>query len=397
MAVFNSAEKANSRFTHERDCADYLLAVRHHLHRFPELSNQEFATTAYLREQLADHAIHVMDLPLATGLVAEVRGEQPGPLVILRSDIDALPIEEQSDEAFRSQNPGVMHACGHDFHASAALGAAILLQQQRSRLAGCVRILFQPAEEIGQGAPAILASGALNDASVIFGLHNDPGLPVGVVGCKAGALTAGVDRFAIRIKGTGTHAARPHEGNDPIVIAGQLITALQTLIARNLPSDQNAVVSVTQVHSGTTWNVIPEEAWLEGTIRTFSDESRTLLERRLRQLLHGLGVSFNADIALEWLPGPPSVCNDERWAAFALEQATLCGLEARVVEASPIGEDFAFYQQRVPGAFVMVGSGGPWPLHHPQFRVDDAALFPAARYLAALALAAGHQLAASVG
>lgn len=373
--------------------ADYLQEIRHSLHRFPELSNQEFATTACLREQLSGHGIDVLDLPLATGLVAEVRGKLPGPLVVLRSDIDALPIEEQSDEPFRSQNPGVMHACGHDFHASAALGAAIILQQQREQLAGSVRILFQPAEETGQGAPAVLASGALNDASVIFGLHNDPGLPVGVAGTKAGALTAGVDRFAIRIKGIGTHAARPHEGNDPIVLAGQLITALQTLVARNLPSDQNAVVSITQIHSGTTWNVIPEEAWLEGTVRTFNADSRTLLEQRLRQLLDGLAISFNATVTLDWQPGPPSVWNDERWAAFALEQASGCRLEARTVEASPIGEDFAFYQQRIPGAFVMVGSGGPWPLHHPQFRVDDKALFPAARYLARLALAAGQKLA----
>lgn len=219
---------------------NYLQQVRHHLHQFPELSDQEVATTAYLREQLAEHDITVLDLPLATGLVAEIRGDRPGPLVVVRGDIDALPIEEQTELAFRSQMPGVMHACGHDFHASAVLGAAILLQQQRFPLAGSVRILFQPAEETGQGAPAVLASGALDEASVIFGLHNDPGLPVGVVGCKAGALTAGVDRFAIRITGTGSHAARPHEGNDPIVIAGQLITALQTLIARNLPSGQNA-------------------------------------------------------------------------------------------------------------------------------------------------------------
>ena len=223
------------------------------------------------------------------------------------------------------------------------------------------------------------------------------GLPVGVVGCKAGALTAGVDRFAIRITGTGSHAARPHEGNDPIVIAGQLITALQTLIARNLPSEQNAVVSVTQIHSGTTWNVIPAEAWLEGTVRTFNAESRALLERRLRQLLSGLAVSFNAELSLDWQPGPPSVSNDARWAAFALEQASASGLEARTVAASPIGEDFAFYQQRIPGAFVMVGSGGPWPLHHPEFRVDDNALFPAARYLARLAFTAGKTLAAEAG
>ncbi|BAN96143.1 hypothetical protein E05_13770 [Plautia stali symbiont] len=173
-------------------------------------------------------------MPLKTGLVAEV-GPAQGPLIVLRSDIDALPIEEQSDVAFRSERPGVMHACGHDFHASAALGAAILLKQQEATLPGRVRILFQAAEETGQGAPDVIATGALQHAVAIFGIHNDPSLPPGVVGSKAGALTAAVDRFDIRITGTGSHAAKPHQGNDPIVIAAQIVSAAQTLISRNAP------------------------------------------------------------------------------------------------------------------------------------------------------------------
>lgn len=184
--------------------------------------------------------------------MAEIGGINPGELVVLRSDIDALPIEENSGVDYASQNPGVMHACGHDFHASAALGAAILLKAQEALLSGTVRILFQAAEETGHGAPALIDTGALDNAAVIFGIHNDPSLPVGVIGSKDGALTAGVDRFAIAISGTGSHAARPHEGNDPIIIAGQVISALQTLIARNVPSADNAVVSITQIHSGST-------------------------------------------------------------------------------------------------------------------------------------------------
>ncbi|WAH61565.1 amidohydrolase (plasmid) [Pseudomonas silvicola] len=228
-----------------------LIAFRHELHRFPELSNEEFETTARIRQQLDQHQIRVLDLPLKTGLVAEV-GPENGPLIVLRSDIDALPIEEQSDVTFRSERPGVMHACGHDFHSSAALGAAILLKQQEASLAGRVRILFQAAEETGQGAPDVIATGALQDAITIFGIHNDPSLPPGVIGSKAGPLTAAVDRFDIKIIGTGSHAAKPHQGNDPIVIAAQIVSAAQTLISRNAPSGDNAVVSITQIHSGST-------------------------------------------------------------------------------------------------------------------------------------------------
>lgn len=372
--------------------AKFIEDFRHNMHRHPELSNQEFETTARIKAVLESHQIRVLNLPLKTGLVAEIGGQKAGKRVVLRSDIDALPIEEKSGVEYTSENPGVMHACGHDFHTSAALGAAILLKEREETLAGTVRILFQAAEETGHGAPALIETGALDDAAVIFGIHNDPTLPVGIIGSKDGALTAGVDRFAITISGTGSHAARPHEGNDPIIIAGQIIGALQTLIARNVPSDHNAVVSVTQVHSGSTWNVIPDSAWLEGTVRSFNQNTRELIERRLRQVLKGIAGAFDTQIELDWQPGPPSVVNTAEWVDFALAQAAGSGFEARRVEASPIGEDFAFYQQKLPGAFLMIGSGGPFALHHPEFRVDDRALFPTAHYLAQLAVNALEHL-----
>lgn len=372
--------------------AKFIEDFRHNMHRHPELSNQEFETTARIKAVLESHQIRVLNLPLKTGLVAEIGGQKAGKRVVLRSDIDALPIEEKSGVEYTSENPGVMHACGHDFHTSAALGAAILLKEREETLAGTVRILFQAAEETGHGAPALIETGALDDAAVIFGIHNDPTLPVGIIGSKDGALTAGVDRFAITISGTGSHAARPHEGNDPIIIAGQIIGALQTLIARNVPSDHNAVVSVTQVHSGSTWNVIPDSAWLEGTVRSFNQDTRELIERRLRQVLKGIASAFDTQIELDWQPGPPSVVNTAEWVDFALAQAAGSGFEARRVEASPIGEDFAFYQQKLPGAFLMIGSGGPFALHHPEFRVDDRALFPTAHYLAQLAVNALEHL-----
>lgn len=372
--------------------AKFIEDFRHNMHRHPELSNQEFGTTARIKAVLENHQIRVLNLPLKTGLVAEIGGQKAGKLVVLRSDIDALPIEEKSGVEYTSENPGVMHACGHDFHTSAALGAAILLKEREETLAGTVRILFQAAEETGHGAPALIETGALDDAAVIFGIHNDPTLPVGIIGSKDGALTAGVDRFAITISGTGSHAARPHEGNDPIIIAGQIIGALQTLIARNVPSDHNAVVSVTQVHSGSTWNVIPDSAWLEGTVRSFDQDTRELIERRFRQVLKGIAGAFDTQIELDWQPGPPSVVNTAEWVDFALAQAAGSGFDARRVEASPIGEDFAFYQQKLPGAFLMIGSGGPFALHHPEFCVDDRALFPTAHYLAQLAVNALEHL-----
>ncbi|ATO35152.1 putative hydrolase YxeP [Dickeya dianthicola] len=365
--------------------AQFIQAFRHDLHQHPELSNQEFETTRKIRAVLEKEGIRILDLPLKTGLVAEVGGLQDGPLVVVRSDIDALPIEEESGVAFSSKNAGVMHACGHDFHSSAALGAAILLKRIEPELKGTVRILFQAAEETGLGAPEVIAVGALDGATAIFGIHNDPTLPVGVIGGKDGALTAGVDRFEIKIAAKGCHAAKPHEGNDPIIILGQLISAVQTIISRTVASDNNAVVSITQVHSGSTWNVIPDTAYVEGTVRTFSQAVRDLIEQRFRQIVAGIASTFGAEIEFIWHAGPPSVVNTPRWVDFALQVADDEGFEARRVEASPIGEDFAFYQQKLPGTFMMVGSGGPYALHHPKFRVDDSALFPTAHYLYQLA------------
>lgn len=372
--------------------AQFIQAFRHDLHQHPELSNQEFETTRKIRAVLEKEGIRILGLPLKTGLVAEVGGLQDGPLVVVRSDIDALPIEEESGVEFSSKNAGVMHACGHDFHSSAALGAAILLKRIEPELKGTVRILFQAAEETGLGAPEVIAVGALDGATAIFGIHNDPTLPVGVIGGKDGALTAGVDRFEIKIAAKGCHAAKPHEGNDPIIILGQLISSVQTIISRTVPSDNNAVVSITQVHSGSTWNVIPDTAYVEGTVRTFSQAVRDLIEQRFRQIVAGIASTFGAEIEFIWHAGPPSVVNTPRWVDFALQVADDEGFEARRVEASPIGEDFAFYQQKLPGTFMMVGSGGPYALHHPKFRVDDSALFPTAHYLYQLAKQSLEQL-----
>lgn len=366
--------------------SDYLSAFRRERHQYPELSNEEVETTKALRAELEKHGIDILDLPLKTGLVAEIKGGQAGKTIVLRSDIDALPILEEAEVDYISKNSGCMHACGHDFHMSAALGAAILLKRRQAELKGTVRILFQAAEETGLGAIDVVNTGVLKDVDVIFGIHNDPTLPVGVLGTKPNALTAGVDRFEIKINAKGAHAARPHDGNDPIIILSHLINMVQSIISRNSPSHENAVVSITQVHSGSTWNVIPDNAYLEGTVRTFSQAVRELIEQRFRTIIDGVKTAFAADIEFLWHAGPPSVMNAPEWIDFTLDIARQNGFEAKLVDASPIGEDFAFYQREIPGVFVMIGSGGPYALHHPKFRVDDKALFPTANYLAELAL-----------
>ncbi len=360
-----------------------LRQLRHELHAHPELSHQEYQTTARLKNKLAQSGIRLLDYPLKTGLVAQIDGQHPGPVVILRADIDALPVQEESDVAFVSQTQGVMHACGHDFHASALFGAALLLKEKADELHGSVRLLFQPAEETGLGAPDIIKAGVLDDVSAIFGLHNDPNLPVGTLATKNGILTASVDRFEILINAKGSHAARPHEGNDPVIIIGQIINAVQSIISRNVPSENNAIVSITHVKCGNTWNVIADSAYLEGTVRTLNNEVRTLIEARLRQIITGIAITFDADIELKWHPGPPSVTNTAAWTDLALTVATKLGYQTKIIEKPWLGgEDFAFYQEKIPGAFVLVGSGGPYALHHPKFQINDDALLPAAKYLA---------------
>lgn len=370
----------------------YLVKFRRDLHMEPELSNEEYETTKKIRDALKSHGITILNLPLETGLVAEIKGAKPGPVIALRCDIDALPILEQSDVSFPSQHDGVMHACGHDFHTSVILGTALLLKKEEENLTGTIRLIFQSAEETGHGARNILETHVLDDVNVIFGLHNDPTLKVGELGSKHGALTAGVDRFEIHVTGTGAHAAKPEEGNDPIIITGHIISILQTIISRNVPPRETAVISVTQIHSGSTWNVIPETAFLEGTVRTFSKNQRAFIKRRMEQVLHGIGETFNAKVELTWHPGPPSVDNTPEWADFALKVGDEAGYSTQVVGPTAIGEDFAYYQEKLPGAFVMIGSGGPYDLHHPKFIVDEAAILPASRYFYLLALKALEKL-----
>lgn len=368
----------------EQALANQLIEVRRNLHLEPELSYEEFRTTEKLRKWLTDANIRILDLPLKTGLIAEIGGGE-GPVVAIRCDIDALPIEEQTGLPFASKVPGKMHACGHDFHTATILGAAYLLKNREAELPGTVRVLFQPAEESGHGAESVLESGGLDGVAAIFGLHNSPDLPTGSFGTRTGALTAGVDRFEITVQGIGAHAATPENGVDAIVTAAQIITSLQTIVSRQTSAGEPVVLSVTRINGGFTWNVLPEIVELEGTVRTHNEEVRRIIPDKMTRIIEGIAAAAGAEAKLHWYPGPPATINDGYWADFTKEIAQQAGYEVYDIPPQMGGEDFSLYLQKIPGAFVNIGTGPAYALHHPRFDVDEKALLPAAQYFALLA------------
>lgn len=361
-----------------------LVVYRRNLHENPELSMQEVETTKKIKQWLTNYQIDILDFPIEVGVIAEVKGEQPGPTIAIRADIDALPIEEQSDVEFVSINPGIMHACGHDFHTSSILGTAILLQQNRHLLKGTVRIIFQPSEETAQGAEYMANAGVLQGVSAIFGMHNKPDLPVGTIGVKPGPLMASVDRFELDIIGVGGHAGIPESTVDPIIISSQIVSAFQSIVSRNISPSHNSVLSVTKLTSGNTWNVIPEKAELEGTVRTFQQESRELIPVRMKALAEGIAESYGAKADFRWYPYLPTVNNDDRFTEVLQQVGVESGFTVIEAEAVPAGEDFAFYQERIPGYFVWVGVEGSYGWHHPKYRLNEGALPVAATYFANL-------------
>ncbi|MEK4579632.1 amidohydrolase [Bacillus sp. FSL R12-0074] len=369
-----------------------LISIRRHLHENPELSYEEFETTKAIKNWLDEANITIIDSNLETGVIAEISGNKNGPVVALRADIDALPIQEETDLPYTSKIQGKMHACGHDFHTAAIIGAAYLLKEKESSLNGTVRLIFQPAEESSNGACKVIEAGHLRGVQAIFGMHNKPDLPVGTIGIKDGPLMAGVDRFEIEIHGVGTHAAVPDAGVDPIVASSQIVMALQTIVSRNISSSHNAVVSVTNIHSGNTWNVIPEKAILEGTVRTFQAETREKIPALMKRIIKGVSDALGVKTEFRFYPGTPAVQNDKVLTDFSIHIAEKMNLNVISPTPSMAGEDFSFYQQEIPGSFVFMGTSGTHEWHHPTFTVDEKALPISAEYFALLAEEAIHQL-----
>jgi amidohydrolase len=312
-----------------------------------------------------------------------------GKVIGLRADMDALPIEERSNLPYRSAVPGLMHACGHDGHTAMLLGAAKYLAETRD-FDGTAIVIFQPAEEGGAGGKAMVDDGMMDRFGIqqVFGMHNMPGLPIGQFALRPGPLLAAADRFDITIEGRGGHAAQPHETIDPIIVASQLVTALQTIASRNADPLASVVVSVTCLHAGSAHNIIPQTAELMGTVRTLTPELRDLAEARIRAIVDGLARAFGATATIAYERGYPVTCNHPAETSFAAAVAgKVAGDAAKVdTDIAPImgGEDFSFMLEARPGAFILVGNGDTAGLHHPAYDFNDDAIPVGVGYWAAL-------------
>ena len=357
--------------------ADDLVALRRDLHQNPELAWAEHRTGARVAAFLEGAALELRTVA-ATGVLATARGTE-GRTVLLRVDMDGLPIQEQGDAPYASRVPGVMHACGHDGHTAMGAAAARVLAGRRP--GGTVRVLFQPAEEGESGAQRVIADGALEGVDVALGIHLWNELPVGTIGVKAGPLMAAVDRLRVVVRGRGGHGGHPHRSADPVTAAAHVVVALQTIVAREVSPLQSAVVTLGAIHGGQAFNVIPDEVTLTGTVRTFDPELRRSMPERIRRIAAGVAEALQCEAEVEVRPGNPAVVNDAAVAALARRAAARVVGDERVVEPEPTmgGEDMAVYFERVPGCFVFVGSANPargldQPHHSPRFDFDEAAL-----------------------
>lgn len=373
--------------------ADKWIEFRRDLHRYPELSFEEAETAAKVRRELDRLGIPYRSGVGGHGIVAELNGAESGPTIALRADMDALPIQEESGAPFASERPGVMHACGHDAHTAILLGAAELLAARRPAR-GSIRLLFQSAEEINAGAKAMIAEGALDGVDEIYGLHNLPTLPAGLVATRRGALMGSVDRLELTLTGRGGHGAIPNETIDPIVCASALVMGLQTAVSRELSPFEPAVVTIGSLQAGHANNVIPHRAELTGTVRAFDPAVQAKLPGIIKRLVEGIAYGYRCQADLRYMEQVPVLVNHDTQAAF-VEAATdaLIGRERRV-EAAPTmaGEDFSVYLKHVPGCFFWLGSGprqgaeNAYGLHHPQYTLNEECIPLGAALLASLAL-----------
>jgi len=367
-----------------------LAEWRRAFHRRPETSGREFETQAVLKAFFDRLGIPHRTFA-RTGLRADLEGLPGGPTVALRADMDALPMEEEGDKPYRSENPGACHACGHDGHMAGLMGAAEILAARKKTFRGRVAFFCQPAEELPPGgAAAMVAEGALDGVDAIFGIHLWQTLPTGKIGLVKGPAMAQADGFTIAVKGRGGHGSMPHATADPILAAGQLIVALQSVVSRNVDPMKPAVLSFGSVHGGTVFNVIPNEVRMTGTVRTFEPAVQTLMKKRLAEITEATGRAADVETVLGYENGYPPVVNPPGGYEFVRRTVeSLWGGEA-LAPFAPVmgGEDFSCFLEKIPGAFIFlgIGDGMPYPHHHPRFDLDERALPLASALLSALAL-----------
>ncbi len=360
------------------------IAIRRDLHQHPEAAYEEVRTSGVVAERLRELGLNPQTGLAQYGVMALIEGGAgDGPTILLRADLDALPVDEENDVPYRSQVPGRMHACGHDGHTAILLGVAAVLQQRRAALRGRVKLVFQPAEESRGGAKPMIEAGVLENPRVdqAYGLHLWAPYETGTVGVGTGPIMASSDVINIRIAGAGGHAAMPAECVDPVVVAAHLVTAIQSIVSRNVPPLEGAVVSVTQLHAGDAFNVIPDEAQLCGTVRTFNPTVRDRIMERLGSLVTSVAAAFGATGELRVRRGYPVVVNDAAAADLVRGVAAEVVGPDRVLPHGPVlgAEDFAYFLERVPGCFFMVGirneaKGTGQPHHNPRFDLDEDAL-----------------------
>lgn len=375
------------------------IAVRHDLHRIPELSYEEVKTARRIREELRRLGIEcVAGVPGAETATIAWIGDASRPCVALRADIDALPIAEATGLPYASTHEGRMHACGHDGHAAGLLGAAAVLRQIADRLPVCVKLIFQPAEEGGAGGQRLVQAGVLDGrvgpaARAIFGLHGWPGMPVGMVSTRPGPLLAATDTFCVDFVGRGCHGAAPHLGRDPIVAACEAVVNLQQVVSRDLDPTESALITVGVLRAGTATNIIPDRARIEGTARTLSPETRRLVRACVERRCRGIAEAGGCAAEIEWRDGYPVTCNDPAMADLVARAARdALGAERYLPAARPYmgGEDFSYYLEQTPGCFFLVGvnpdpSGVYPPLHSDRYDFTDAALETGMRMFCELA------------
>lgn len=364
------------------DLQPEIMAWRHDIHQHPELMYDVDRTAAFVADRLREFGCDEVVTGLGrTGVVGVIRGRKPaaGELKVigLRADMDALPIEEATDLPYASKVPGKMHACGHDGHTAMLLGAARYLAETRN-FAGDVVVIFQPAEEGGAGAAAMIKDGLMDRFGIeqVYGMHNGPGIPVGAFAISPGAIMASTDSVDIRIEGVGGHAARPHMCIDSVLVGAQLITALQSIVSRTVDPLEAAVVSICEFHAGNARNVIPQIAELKGTVRTLKADVRDLVEKRIHEVAAGIAQSTGAKITVAYERGYPVVVNHADQTEVAQRIARDIAGDANVVSMPPLmgAEDFAYMLEARPGAFIFIGNGDSAGLHHPAYNFNDDAI-----------------------
>ena len=358
------------------DFAADMTAWRQRLHTIPELGFDCPKTSAFIKERLEEFGVDEIHTGIAqTGIVAIINGTGAGRTVGLRADFDALPIMEETGVDYASTHPGKMHACGHDGHTATLLGAAKYLAETRN-FSGRVALIFQPAEEDGGGAQVMCAEGMMDrfDIAEVYGIHNMPGADLGTFHTTPGPIMAAVDSFTIKINGRGGHGAMPHETADPVVAACGIVQAIQTISSRNVHSAQEKVISVTQIHTGTASNIIPDTAMINGTVRTFDKDVQTLIRKRMDEIVQGQAASYGVTAELDYEEGYPATVNAEAQTGFAAGIARDVVGEANVDAESPKvagAEDFSYMLEERPGAYLFLGAGPGAGLHHPKYNFND--------------------------